>query len=273
MKNIIKKIVFEPLFQFSVLGGIFFVYFSISEQKEITTNTQNVIQISKKDIKKFNMNKRIVNFSLENLIQEEYYKRVLLNEAFILNLHTQDKMIVNKLLSKMQFIIDNKEGKFEPTEEELYKYYQNNIEDYSSREFISFYHIFFKTITIREKEKIYNFLEKIYTPKEKLLSLGDNFSHKQFYNLINKKELNTIFGKYFTHKIFTHKKGRWTKAIQSKEGIHFVYITTYATDSPYDFNNVIERVYQDYLLERVFSARKTFFLKMLKKYTLEIIDD
>lgn len=269
MKNLIKKVLIEPLFHFCVLGGVLYIYFSISNVS--STDTKELISISKNSIKsKYNQEDK--SLILESLIQVEYHKKILLEEAYKRGLLFEDENIINQLIHKMQYIVDSKSQDVEPSEEELYKYYQENIDDYSQKKSLSFYHVFLKNANSTSIESISKVLEKNHINKNDASSLGDAFK-QNYYKSISPFELESMFGKYFTLRIMSQKKGFWSKEIPSKYGLHFVYISYYALAQKYDFNEVIERVHEDYLLQRTKKKRKEFFKKMEVKYTLEVVDD
>ena len=77
------------------------------------------------------------------------------------------------------------------------------------------------------------------------------------------------FGNYFALKVFQLTKNKWHMDIPSKRGHHFIYIYDLNVSKPYMFDEVEDRVYQDYLdnrKEQMFNdAYKRFSTQYLLK--------
>lgn len=262
MKNLIKKIIFEPLMHFIVVGMLLFMYFDYfnDENKNILQTisiSNNEIQSSlEMEIYKNN------SFLLDALVQEKYYKKILLEEAFVNNLYLQNRTIRDKLIKQMQFLVDGE--MIDPTEEELKKYYEENKEDYSIKSSITFYVLSMNKLDEDKQKEIYKTL---------LQSNPENFEDNLNYYEMSREEIEAKYGKYFTLKLFGQKKSTWSQAIHSKEGIYSVYVKGYEILDAEVFDEIIDRVYYDFKAEALEKKRKLFFVNMKNKYKLEVTND
>jgi len=242
LKNIIK----EPLLHFLLLGGLLYYFYTLNAVDEISPiNKKEVISLSKEKIKhlikKFEKeyDVRVTKNIVSLLILKEQEKDVLLKEAYKLQLYKDDKKIDDILLKKMDFIINAEANTKEPTEEILQKYYEQNLNDYSQREAMSFYIIEFHHLLKQKGEQFYTFIK----------NLKDFHTLKQLKNKTPQK-LKETYGFYFTDKITKLKKNSWSQALPTKNGLAFVYISDYRVSQPYLFDEVEDRVYEDYKKEQ-----------------------
>ena len=269
MKNIIRKIIYEPLFHFLLLGGFLYFYFDVFSTT--SSDTKTIISISQNNLQHTAFIEDGVPSSLR--VKKEFQDKVLLHEAYKQGLYEEDKVVRGKILTKMKFIVENSEVLKEPTEEELLAYYKKNIDTYSKRKSISFSNIFFKNIDKKEEVIIYEFLQDEDGSVVHDFSLIFPEKLMKRYENISKEELELLFGKYFTLKIMGQKKGVFSKIIPSSYGSHFIYIDNYKVGESYSFDEVIDRVYRDYKDEKLAKKRKKYFLQLEDKYTLEVIND
>lgn len=242
MKNIIK----EPLLHFLLLGGLLYYLYTLNAVKEVSPiNKKENIYISKEKInlltKKFEKNFEVnaTTDIVSLLILQEQRKNMLLKEAYKLKLYRDDKKVDEILLKKINFIINAEAKTKEPTEKRLQEYYKKNINNYSKREMISFYIIQFHQLPKQKSEQFYMLIKNL----------------KDFHTLKQVKmktvpELKATYGSYFADKIIKLKKSSWSKAIPTKSGIAFIYICDYEVSQAYLFDDVEERVYEDYKNEQ-----------------------
>jgi len=240
------------------------------------SKTKNIITISKQDVDELRQNyKRIYshmpdNIVLKALIQSRYYDEILINEGKKFNIVEDNKI---DTIKKMRQILTNRNPQVEPTEEILLSYYKKNIDDYSYKNSISFMHIFYKSINDEKSLNTQKILEETDINKNNILSFSDNFSGENVMNNIGYKELENIFGKYFSTKVFSLKKGLWHMPVRSKYGYHFIYVLDYKVDKKYDFNEIEHRVYEDYIYQQKKDSYQKEFKKIEINYTMELLHE
>ena len=254
MLNIIKKTLKEPLIHFLLLGSLIYLFYIYTQestqniQEEITLQSYE-IQALKDKYKKKNT-KDINNEELEAYSEHALYEKKLLNEAYKLNLYKQSKEISQILLKQMKFIRHNKSLFKEPTEEELLTYYKKNIQEYAQIDKLSFSHIYFLNTKDKGIAKIYEIATTVGIDPNKAGYFGNASSISNYLDDVTQDEIQKSFGKYFAKQLFSLKSGVWHKAIHSKHGVHLVYVRDKVTGEPYPFDDVLQRVYQDFLQEK-----------------------
>ena len=215
MKTTIQKFLHEPLVHFLIFGGCIYIYYQIISPNQVETaqafQKQKVV-LNKEEIAKLQQDyeqefHKTPNPTILTLLQQQLYrKKVLLKEAYALQLYKNDKKIDALLLQKIDFILQKQESAKDIDESDLQKYYHKHIQDYSHRKSISFLHIHFANLTQKEQNKIYKLLQ--YAPKLK----GVEKEIKR-----DKESLQKEYGNYFTQKLFRAKKGEWLLRYQQKK--------------------------------------------------------
>jgi len=244
----------EPFIHFLILGIILFTYFQLNQLEN--NNTKQIINLSKYEIMQLKIEykkqfqRETNSVELQTLIDNEIFEKILLKEAQSLNLDTKDKVITQRLVEKMKFIMANKSAIIEPSEEDLFTFYKNNITEYSYIENLSFVHIFLDTRDIQKAKSLLNIIKISHVKAQNASSFSDKFNGYAKFKNINKTQLTKEYGKYFTNKIFYLKSGVWSEPILSKYGYHLINITNKNVLKPYDFNEIQDRVYKDFLAQR-----------------------
>jgi len=264
MLKLLKKILYEPLFHFLLIGSAIYIYYISQTVAQIKSPIEKIV-VSKQEIPN-SMQLSSGELTLE--IRKSYYEKVLLNEAYGLGLDRSDSEIKERLIKQMHYILLNSVKYVEPTQEELYKYYKEHIEDYSETQKISFYNLFFAYDQEKAK-RVYEMLELL----DANTTLGEGVcgdEEKCFIKEISLVELKKLYGNYFTNQLFRIKKGAWHQPIRSKKGVHVVYINSKKIAEAYPFDEVEDRVYQDYLQERKKRILMQSYKDILSNYYLEV---
>jgi len=254
MLNFIKKVLKEPLIHFLLLGSLIYAFYLFSQkptqkiQEEIKLQNYE-IQALKDRYKKEN-HKDINDQELQAYSAQALYEKKLLNEAYSLNLHKESREISQILLQQMKFIRQNKSLFKEPTEEELLAYYKKNIQEYSQIDSLSFSQIYFLNPKDKDVQRVYEIATTVGINPDEAGYFGDESSIDNYLDDVTQDEIQKSFGKYFAKQLFSLKSGVWHKAIHSKHGVHLIYVRSKVTGDPYPFDDVLERVYQDFLVEK-----------------------
>ena len=246
LKYFLKRLFDEPLVHFFILGSLLYIFYTSTTTQVDTARsiTQKRISITISSDEKELLSKKFINYfhhkpseEIKQLLEKQLYKKkLLLESAYALELYKNDAKVKEILLKKMRYILQADKSSTLPTEATLHEYYLENIIDYSKRKTISFAHIYFENITQEQSNLYFKLIE------DSKDSLPAQTSLKQ-----TRKALDKQYGTYFTNKIFHAKKGEWLSIIPTNNGYEFVYILSYQTSSPYDFELVEDRVYADYI--------------------------
>lgn len=261
MLNLLKQFLYEPLTHFLLLGSLLYLYFNsiqISQMRipngvELSQNEK--FEIQKLYKKRWNKEMTSQQFSLEK--EFKLYEKILLQEAYRLELDKQDNEIKRRLLKKMELLLANKIDFIEPTEEELRHYYQLHQEEYSLVKSLSFSYLCFRD----GDEKLAHTKKLIEVLNVKELEGEQRVSNKSM------QEIEASFGKYFLLQLQNLKKFSWSQPLYSKKGLVLVYITEKRVGELYFFDEVQERVYGDYKEELLKKNYLQSYKKLLQNYS------
>lgn len=251
MLNIFKKITHEPLIHFLLLGGVAYIYFSLHAPQQTQLVKPPI------DIEDYELQNFIKQYDINNTtVAFDYltYKKILLQEAYSLELYKEDKSIQNKLLKQMQIILLNARFK-EPTEEQLRSYYQKHIQDYSQ----------INTLDI----------DVIELPKNSDTKLFETLTHFAHLHPIAKHhkglttgEVEERFGRYLALKITALAQGKWSKALPYNGNDALFCITHKAVGEPIPFEEVESIVYANYKDDKLLTFAQKTYKTLQNKYTL-----
>ncbi len=275
MNSKLKLLLTEPFFHFLLLGGLLYLFYNFTQ--EDTPSNKKSINISAYEIDQLKIsyknsyNREANKIELAYLIQSKLYEKILLKEAESLKLDKRDDVIVKKIIDKMHFIMSGESSALEPTEDELFDFYKQNIKDYSKIKTLSFNHIFLNTNKIEKAQKLLKFIKIAHVKAEDAHNFSDSLDdidgHSSYKN-IDYKTINRKYGNYFTNKIFQLRSHTWSQPIHSKYGLHLIYITDKNVADSYSFDEVQDRVYRDYLLQRKEASIKKAYEKFSLQYQL-----
>ncbi len=249
MTKTLKFLLSEPLVHFLVLGALLYAYYNAQSSDTASAIIEKKIKLQKEP-----------NESNTSIAFKEY-QQVLLQEAYNLDLEKKDALIVERLISQMEFILQGSRNFTEPSEEKLYQFYKENIREYSEVKALSFHYLSFESeesVVLKKTLKIVNTI----TP-----SL---FVNSIYLKNKNREFLTQQFGRYFTQKISTQFSQQWSKPIPSKGKNYLVYIDEKIVLEPLEFDAVEGRVYQDYKAIYMRKTRDEAYKKLLQSYIVEI---
>jgi len=272
MIKIIKKITYEPLLHFLIIGIVLYAYFnSVNDSDELLTPKMEVSSYETQKIKsefKKDYSYDINPEQLKAFKAKKIYEKIVLKEAYALGLDKQDAEIENILLKQMNFIMINESKIIEPSEEALLKYYKKNIVDYSKVETLSFSHVYFSNAKDTKVDETLHLLEVANVRPEKAVYFGNMFKPSNNIVNANYKEVQELYGKYFTRKLFNLKKDIWHKGIHSKYGLHLVYVTDKKVSDAEEFDEVQDRVYLDYMSEQLRDKFNSSYENLKSQYSI-----
>ncbi|MBU0719742.1 peptidyl-prolyl cis-trans isomerase [bacterium] len=272
MASITKKIAFEPLFHFLLLGLVLYIYYEMNT--DVQTQQKKSLHISSYETGqlaseyKRGRDEDISPQKMEALVAKKVYETVLLNEAYSLGLDRQDAVISRRLINQMHFLMSSVVE--EPSEEQLRGYYEKNINDYSLVERVSFYHVYFSDPKDEKIEDVFNLLNISEMDLSSAPYLGDKFYGAGYIENSSFEDLEKTFGKYFVLKIFNLKQGAWHRLIHSSHGAHLLYVTDKNVKGAYPFDEVEERVYEDYMNDERKTKQKESYKKIRSQYKLTV---
>ena len=250
MIKLMQKILKEPLLHFFILGLVIYVVYD-SKTSQAVQQPQRQMSIS------------VVGDANESKEQLELkiYEKVLLQEAYSLELEKQDPIVSQRLLKQMEFILQSTQIFQEPTEEALYAYYKEHIGDYSEIESLDFKLLKLPSSKGSSVTAILKIIEIV---------PDAHFQGEKHFENVDKEMLIEQFGNYFTRELLRLREGSWSSILRSKGAFYLVYIEKRRVLSAYAFDLVEDRVYQDYKRSFMQDVKRKAYQAIRKNYTIEV---
>ena len=240
----IKKLLHEPLLHFLILGGLLFLFYSVSQHKEenenrIVVSKERIAQLTSAWEKKFF--RTPTKEEKQKMIENEIYTRVLYNEALKLGLDKNDNEIKIRLAQKMEFIAYDTYELPTPKDDVLKKFMLTHPEKY--------------------EEKKIHFTQSM---------LGADTGEFEKEYTLTKFTASNIFGRLFAETLFKLEADGKVHTIESEYGVHDINIIKTSIVKPKNFDAVKEKLKDDYLNAQKEQKNKAIYKKLKSQYTVII---
>jgi len=272
MKKKAIKLIAEPYIQFLLSGIAIYIFYSFSTnpnqnqplKTEIIINSSIQEHLKNIFITKWQRNPTQKELAL--LIDKYYNEEIMIEEALALHLERRDNKIRKYLLTKIKYIINSSNLCSEPDETTLYQYYKKHINRYSITKKIHFFHIFASIEHKKGLKELAEIVKKNHISPKNAINYGDTFKGGNEIGSITIKNISKQFGDYFTREISRMPEMRWLGPVRSSKGFHIVYIVQKSGGKPIIFDEVEERVYQDFLTECREKSQQESIKKIVRDY-------
>jgi peptidyl-prolyl cis-trans isomerase C len=264
------KILKEPLFHFLLLGAVIFVvYFMLNPAAD---NAGNQIRVTQGDVERFKQvfqkqwQRQPTTEELQGLIRAHLKEEVLYREALAMGLEKDDTIVRRRLAQKVEFLITDITVPTDVDDKELMTFYEKNATRYTRATRLSFRHIYFNPDirgerTMDEANATLHTLQSTNAGMNVPDNYGDRYMLPLQFESAAEDEVARAFGRDFAEQLVQLEPGRWQGPVRSGYGVHLVYIKQRVASSVYPFNEVRERVKNDYL----FDLRQTRNEEVLEK--------
>ncbi len=269
-----KKLFKEPLFHFVLIGiGLFALYGWVSDRSDNQEtiyfddyDMNNIIASWEMQWKRLPTDEELKSLVEQNIRQEVFYQ-----EALKMNLDHNDEIIKRRLAQKMNFLSNDLATLKEPTEDELRKYYEDNLEKYMLSPIYSFYQISFRSDSRNNpqadaKKYLENLDDK---DPEKLKNQGDNLPFPYYFELTDKNELDRQMGMDFARSLEGLDTGLWTGPVRSGFGWHLVYLTEKVPTRAPEFETIIKELKRDFEYENQRRINDQVYHELRRSYEIE----
>ena len=240
-----KKILHEPLLHFLVLGGLLFFFYSISQHSEeednnIAVSKARAAQLTSEWEKKFF--RTPTKEEKQKMIENEVYTLVLYKEALKIGLDKNDNEIKRRLAQKMEFVAYDTYKLPDPSEDILRKFMTAHPQKYAQEKKIRF--------------------------TQSMLGSEDTRFEKEY--ILSKFEASNLFGRTFAEALFGLKVDEKIHKIESDYGVHEVKIIEMPDVKQKSFEDVKEKVKNDYLSAEREKKNKRIYEKLKSQYIIDI---
>jgi hypothetical protein len=277
----VKRWLSEPIVHFLVLGALLFGGYARLHRGESGNGVDGAgpVRITATEI-------TFLTQAWERLQQREptreelqalvagYLKEELLGrEARAMGLELNDPIIRRRLAQKVEFIVNDTARLTAPTDNDLRRYYEANIESFQTPARISFTHIFFNLKTRQDAAvDAKAALAALSGGAAATGNIGDPFPIDAEVRDDNMQTVAGQFGDQFADAVFALKPDAWHGPIASSFGLHLVRVTEAKPMRQLEYSEVEPQVRERWRTEHERDANEQYYEGLLKKYGV-VVDE
>ncbi|MBY0509259.1 MAG: peptidyl-prolyl cis-trans isomerase [Rhodospirillaceae bacterium] len=228
---VIKTLIREPLVHFLALGAVIFGVNAVFNPE--VAREDRVVEITAADVER--IGKLYTQqwggtpspAELPKLVDDYVRQEILFREGRALKLDLDDSVVRNRMVQKMDFLINDPAAVTMPDDAEVDKYYAQHKEKYAVPERVGFTHIFFSVSARDERQAEADAKASLAT----LTANPSDTSQRGDPFIINydpsPKPLNEVtkdFGLTFSSALLEAPDGAWSGPVRSAYGLHLVRV-------------------------------------------------
>lgn len=261
----------EPLLQFFVVGGLFFLLFAVGDSSD--NPSSNLISVTPERIDKLAAqfsaawNRTPTEDELENIIDGYIREEVYYRDALALGLDQNDTVIRQRLRQKMEFLTDTGASLMEPTPDELQAYFTANENDYQRRPQLAIEQVFLGQVpSEQDTDRALALLRA--SPNMSVGDIGERSLLPAQLRLTRAEGINSVFGEGFFSQIADFPLDMWSGPVVSSYGTHLVRVTDSRSAVLPPLDEIREAVIRDWKAEKAIQLRELDFAARLEKYVV-----
>ena len=233
----------DPLFHFIVISLIIFGAFTLNQGNDSQPGDQQI------SVDQPTLNWLYSNFSkrfqrapthgeMNNIVRHHIDSEIKYRASLALGLDQKDSIVQRRMVQKFDFLFSSDAIGQLPEESILKKWYEDNRDQYTHPDTISFSHLYFNPDQ-RGNDTHKGALATLTAIKNgQTISSADGFPYKTSYESINPSDLRKLFGGHFSSRLFSIGQTGWFGPIQSGLGTHLVEITHWQKGEPLAYEAV-----------------------------------
>ena len=274
------KFLREPLLHFLLIGAAIYLLYGVFAEP-VMDETDKTIVVSAGEIewmqsswqKRWNRPPTVKE--LDGLIQQYIRETVLYREALTMGLNQHDQVIRRRLAQKLEFLARDLVALTPPTAEELQVYFAENRDRYQEPVRYTFTQVFIDPdkrgdATLANAEAIKATLIAKGDALEDPGAMGDDSMLQNYYPEKDPIEIRKYFGNGFAESLVELSPGQWHGPVLSGYGVHLVYVSTVSEPPAPVFEELRERVVQDWKTEQGEELNEKFYASLREQYTVVI---
>jgi peptidyl-prolyl cis-trans isomerase C len=274
------KLLREPLLHFLFIGTAIYVLFAVFAEPSQEADDDTLV-VSAGEIEwmqtswQQRWNRPPTEEELDGLIQQYIRETVLYREALTMGLNQHDQVIRRRLAQKLEFLAKDLVALTPPTEEELQAYFATHQDRYREPPLYTFTQVFVDPdkrgdATLADAEKIKATLIAQGEAIEDPGALGDGFMLQSYFPEKDPTEIQKAFGSGFAESLIGLAPGQWHGPVLSGYGTHVVYVSHVSEPPAPVFEDVRERVIEDWKTDKGEELNEAFYANLRDRYTIVI---
>ncbi len=276
-----KRWLSEPLLHFLVLGALLFgVYGWLHRGQTGSWDNGAPVRITGKEMAFLaetweRQHQRPPTREELHALAAGYLKEELLGrEARAMGLDQDDLVIRRRLAQKVEFVVKDTSRLTAPTDDDLHRFYEANLESFQARAHVSCTQVFFDPEKRRDAaadaKAAHAALSRGAADPGNIgdpLPLGGELTDE------DRQAVAGQFGDKFADAVFALKPGLWQGPIASSFGLHLVRVTDAKPARQLEFSEVESQVRERWRDEHQRETDEQYFASLLKKYHVVVDED
>jgi hypothetical protein len=276
-----KRWLNEPLLHFLVLGALLFgVYGWLHRGQAGSWDNGAPVRITSREMAFLaetweRQHQRPPTREELHALAAGYLKEELLGrEARAMGLDQDDLVIRRRLAQKVEFIVKDTSRLAAPTDDDLHRFYEANLDSFRTRAHVSFTQVFFDPEKRRDAAADVNALLAALSRGSAITSrIGDPFPLDGDLSDEDRQSVAGQYGGQFADAVFALKPGGWQGPIASSFGLHLVRVTDVRPARQLEFSEVEPQVRERWRDEHQRESDEQYFASLLKKYHVVVDED
>jgi hypothetical protein len=272
----------EPLLHFVVLGAALFLVHAVASDV-FSTDASRRIAITEPEIELLaggfgrQWQRPPTEDELRALVDGRVREEVLYREALAVGLDQNDVIVRRRMVQKMELLSQDLATLADPRDQELRAFFQERQEEYRVPPRISFSHVYFNTdrrgpAAEEDARRALAELRAATPPPRRAPERGDRFMLQHDYALRSPLEVQQLFGARFAERLFELELG-WYGPVVSGYGIHLVYVGERVEGRIPEYEEVRDRLVNDYNRMRRDRANELLYEGLVRGYEVEIDEE
>jgi len=264
----------EPLLHFAAGGALLFAAYALLNPPAPASNAQ--VRIGAGEMKwlattwqrQWGREPTVdeLRVLVSNLVKEE----LLAREARELRLDENDTIVRRRLAQKLEFLLHDTARLTEPSDKELWRFYEASPDVFLSVPRVSFTQIYFRSE--RRSAATAALQELAGAGPADAARLGDRLLVEAEFRDAEPQAVAAAFGPEFARAVFQLPPGEWHGPLESGYGVHLVRVAAAQPAQRRDFEEVRPLVLERWREQQQREAEARFLERLMAKYEV-LIDD
>jgi hypothetical protein len=276
----------EPLVHFVLIGAAVYLLFGMFGQSDDETllRGQNTIVVTQGEVSSLTevwekqWKRAPTPQELKGLLDHYVRETVLYREALAMGLEKNDTIVRRRLAQKLEFLSQDLIQPKPPSDAELRAWFDKNVDRYRLPELITFTHVFLDPDkrdqqTLEDAERLKAELIASAKPPSESTAVGDPFLLQRYYPERSEFDLSKLFGREFASSVMALEPGQWHGPVLSGYGVHLVYVHGCQEFPTPEFEQVADRVREDWTEEKRQELNDQYIASLLDRYDVVIEDE
>jgi hypothetical protein len=270
----IGRLLREPLLHFLALGALIFAANAVLHPA--LSDDAHRIAIGKADIERVRVlytkqwGAPPAEADMPKLVEDYVRSEILAREGSALGLEVDDPVVRNRLVQKMEFLLQDTSAIAQPSDAEMTAYLTAHADRYRVPERLVFRQVFFSPSLRGDRAEgdARAMLASLGTGKGD--RAGDPFMLAADPEPRSRAEIAKDFGAGFAAALFALPAGSWQGPVRSALGVHLVRVDQRLPERLPPLAEIRDRVHDDMMAERFQAASDAAYARIRAKYQVTV---